>query len=108
MHTRGAAAVKRESVRIMRAMVYGVGTVQKERREQRARGLRGAGTAARRLIEHLPAVRLGSTLRERAVAVSGHRVRSIGRDRGAERVLWVRMSSARRRASAGLGELIGG
>jgi len=56
----------------------------------------------------LPAVWLGSTLRERAVAVSGHRVRSIGRARGAERVLWVRMSSARRRASAGLGELIGG
>ena len=33
-------------------MMHGVGSVQKERREQRARGLRGAGTAARRLIEH--------------------------------------------------------
>ena len=33
-------------------MMCGVGPVQKERREQRERGLRGAGSAARRLIEH--------------------------------------------------------
>ena len=52
MHTRGAEADKRESVRTMRAMMCGVGPVQKERREQRERGLRGAGSAARRLIEH--------------------------------------------------------
>ena len=94
----------------MRAMMHGVGTVQKERREQRERGLRGAGSAARRLIEHagLAGGLAGLSAARACCRGVGHRVRSIGRARGAERVLWVRMSTARRRASAGLGELIGG
>ena len=39
-------------MRVMRAVVSGVGEAQKERRAQCELGLRAAGSAARRLIEH--------------------------------------------------------
>ena len=51
MRTRHSAADRRGSVRAMRAVMSVVGEAQKERRAQCARGLRAAGSGARRLIE---------------------------------------------------------